>query len=293
MMKLILLPISLILLSVGCKPENPEALLERQYQPDTEYITSLRMESTRSLHLEMPDSSLQALMPESRQTTVTRQILRVGPLVNGRCAVELEVPEYYFTQPGERSRMHLGGCVGLGRYDQASRRLEWLGLRDSLWQAPALQDSAWQVQALGVGDAAAYLASTLNLLNAALADSSRRLLPGQAWQESSRQETTIGPWPVAWTELRTVTLRAVAGAEAIFDVAVSLQPEQVAHGPALRMEGSGKGRMDFDLTRRFTTANVMDTEMTIEIPDSTVTWIARSSTHMDIRTDSKQIGKPK
>jgi len=277
----------LALMATACREEIPEALLERHYQPDTEYTTTLRMESTRSLHVALPDSSLKALMPESTQSTTTRQVLRLGPLVNGFCAVELEVPEYFISQPGERLRMHLGGCVGLGRYDQKGRRMQWLGLQDSLWQAPALVDSAWSVQALAAGDAAAYLNSTLNLLNAALADSSRRLLPGQAWREESRQETLIGPWPVAWKEVRTVTLRAVAGTEAVFDVAVALLPEAQPNGPAIRMEGQGKGRMDFDLARRFTMANVMDTEMTIEVPDSTATWIARSSTHLDIRTEAR------
>jgi hypothetical protein len=279
----------LVMALCACRESSPEALLERHYQPDTEYTTTMSLKSTRSLHLALPDSSVRAIMPESSMETATRQILRVGSLDNGFCPVELEVPSYTVSQPNERLRMHLAGCVGLGRYNVAARRMEWGGLKDSLWQAPALVDSAWNVQALGAPDAASYLQSTLDLLNAALADSSRRLLPGQAWSEEGRQETVIGPWPVAWKEIRTVTLRAVAGTEAIFDVAVKLVPEALPNGPAIRMEGQGKGRMDFDLARHLTTANLMDTEMTIEVPDSTATWIARSSSHLDIRSETRAL----
>lgn len=284
-------PLVALLALAGCKGEAPEALIERGYQPETEYRSTVRMVSLRSLHQAGPDGTL---LPDERvmhEELTTTQRLRVGPAQDGACLVELDMLDYRIIQPEAGLQMDLLGCVGVARYDLARRHLSWLGLKDTLWQAGAARaDSNFTLQRLSAREAAAYLASTVELLNSALDDSTRRLIPGQGWTERSRQETTIGPWRAAWTETRTVTLRDMAGGMAFFDVQVALAPEALPGSPPFTLEGSGSGGIDFDLALRCTARNNLKTTMTIEIADSALTWIARSETSLDIRTSARAPG---
>jgi hypothetical protein len=277
----------LLLLTAACRREADPALIERHFLPGTEYTITAHMRSERSLHVEGPGGELRPMGREQRQEMTTRSLLRVDPATDGICPVELEVPLYRVSLPDERVRVNLTGCLGLGRYETATRRLDWEGIKDSLWSAPAMVDSGWTVQVLPLPEAAAYLHSTMLLLGSSLSDSTRRLMPGQGWREESRQETMIGQWPVAWRELRTVTLRTVVDDLAIFDVKVELEIDPPMAGATLSLEGEGSGRIDFDLRRRFTAANLLETRMTIEVVDSSATWIARSATSLDIRTASR------
>lgn len=288
------LPLLLVLAWCGaCRHDPGPALIERHYQPGTEYLTSAVVTTQRSLHRVGEDGEPRPVGREFSQEVRSRQSLRVGADAGGVCPVELELPWYQVSEAGRATRMNLAGCVGQGRYDRAARRLSWTGLRDTTWTAPPLADSVAAVEALTAPEAAAFLASTMGLLQAALQDSTRLLLPGQGFRETSRQETRIGPWPAVWNESRTVTLRTVAGDRALFDVAVDLAPEALPGGPPIRLEGSGAGTIEYDLGRRCTLAKVMATEMTIEVEDSVATWVARSSTRLDIRTEARPLPSPR
>lgn len=278
---------ALLLALAACRPEDAP-LFQRGYQPLTEYHTTVVMSTVRSLHQETAEGKLLPDARQSRDEIRTTQRLRFGPAADGACPVELEMLDYRVIEPEQAVRMDLAGCVGLARYELEARRLAWLGLKDTTWQARGqATDPNFILRPLSAEEAASYLASTVELLNSALADSARRLVPGQGWNERRRQETRIGPFPVAWSETRRVTTRELAGGQAFLEVAVELVPEAIAGGPPVQLEGAGKGRIDFDLARRFTALSTLQSSMTIEVADSALTWIARSETTMEIRTTAR------
>lgn len=278
---LILLGLALL----GCRPEEQLARLERRYQPDTEYTVQVQMTSRRSLFRTLPGEEPVPAMDEIFQEVQTTQRLRVGPVVEGLCRLEMEMLDYRLKEPGLKLLMDLQGCVGQADYDTSANSLRWRGLADTTWQGGRAQaDSGWRVEVLGREDAALYLASSVELLAASLADSTRELLPGQGYLENQRQETTIGGYQVAWVEKRRVTLKSLEKGIATLDVVVELIPEALPDGPTVQLEGRGGGRLEFDLARRCTVANNLHSEMSIEINDGSVIWQARSETGLDIRT---------
>jgi hypothetical protein len=286
-----LLPILLAL--AACRPELPTAVLERDYQPDTEYLVDMVMNTRRSLHRGQ-GSDLAPLMDEQIQEVRTSQLVRTGPLANGSLFLDVEMLDYRVVEPGFRLRMNLDGCVGRAEYRPAERAMRWLGLADTSWTAPAVApDSGWAVQPLLREDAASYLASAVDLLAAALQDSTRTLVPGQGWVETRRQETTVGPFPVAWLERRTVSLDSVRQDVAHLSVRVDLQPQDQPGGPPIELKGEGRGRMSFDLRTRCTRINQLDSQLDIEILDGETSWVARSETSLDIRTSVKSVASGK
>ncbi|MFA7330288.1 MAG: hypothetical protein WC326_04360 [Candidatus Delongbacteria bacterium] len=285
-MKIVLLFVPLLAaLLAGCRPEAQLARLERRYLPETEYRIQVLMSSRRSLFRGPTGGELSPAMEDYFQELNTTQRLRLGPVSDGVARLEMDMLDYRIKEPGLALKLDLEGCVARADYDTSSLALRWLGLADTTWQggrAPA--DSGWALEVLGRDDAAAYLASSMELLAASLADSTRELLPGQGYQESQHQSTTIGAHDVAWTEIRRVTLRSLEQDVAKLDVVVELVPDPQADGLRIMLEGGGRGRMEFDLRRRCTLLHQLDTQMSIEIDDGAVTWLARSETGLDIRT---------
>jgi hypothetical protein len=282
---LLLLACAAGLLLIACRPEAEWARLERRYQPDTEYTISVVMNSRRSL---MRGASGQELVPatdEMFQELRTTQRLRLGPARDGVCRMEMDMLDYRVKEPGLALMMDLQGCLATADYDTSTRNLRWLGLADTTWTGgQAKADSGWALEVLGRDDAAAYLASSMELLASSLADTTRELLPGQGYQESRRQETTVGEHQVAWTEKRLVTLRALEKGIAKLDVTLELTPEPNPTGPTIRIEGGGSGKLEFDVRQRCTILNSMRSELSIEIDDGSVTWLARSETNLEITT---------
>ncbi len=280
----LLLPLLAALLA-GCRPEEQLARLERRYLPESEYRIQVVMTSRRSLFNGPSGGEMNPAMEDYFQQLTTTQRLRLGPVSEGVARLEMDMLDYRIKEPGLALKLDLEGCVARADYDTSTLALRWLGLADTTWQGGQAQaDSGWVLEVLGRDDAAAYLASSMELLAASLADSTRELLPGQGYQESQHQSTTIGMHEVAWTEVRRVTLRSLEQDVAKLDVVVELVPEPQADGARIELEGGGRGRMEFDLKRRCTLLHQLDTQMSIEIDDGSVTWLARSETGLDIRT---------
>jgi len=272
------------LVLAACRPEVRPAVLERAYQPDSEYRVEMVMNTRRSLH-RGTGSDLAPMMDEQVQELRTVQRVGTGPLRDGVLDLDVEMLDYRVVEPGFRLRMNLDGCVGRAEYRPAERTIRWLGLADTSWQAPATPaDSGWRQEALTRDDAASYLATAVDLLAAALQDSVRSLLPGQGWVETRPQETLVGPFPVAWLERRTINLDSVRQDVAHLSLRVDLLPQDQPGGPPVELKGEGRGRLEFDLRHRCTRLNQMDSHLDIEILDGETSWVARSETSLDIRT---------
>jgi len=272
---------------LACRPDLDMAVLERDYQPDTEYVVEMVMNTRRSLH-RGTGSDLAPVMDEQVQELRTSQRVETGPMRDGAMDLVVEMLDYRVVEPGLRLRMNLDGCVGQAEYRPADRSMRWLGLADTSWQAPATPtDSGWTQQALPREDAASYLATAVDLLAAALQDSVRSLAPGQGWVETRPQETLVGPFPVAWLERRTVSLDSIRQEVAHLSVRVDLLPQDQPGGPPVELKGEGRGRLAFDLRHRCTRLNQLDSHLDIEILDGETSWVARSETSLDIRTTVK------